>query len=147
MLELAKLPAEQQLDFWLGEWDVSWGDDQHGTNHIVCILDGRVIQENFDGSPALDFQGMSLSVYSEKLGRWQQTWADSQGSCWHFTGGVVGNEMILTTNDVIDGQPVLLRMVFYNIASDELDWRWERSNDGGETWEERWQIHYRRKKV
>jgi len=146
MLEISKRPAAKQLDFWLGEWDVSWGDDQHGTNRIVRILDERVIQENFDGTPSLDFRGMSLSVYSEKLQQWQQTWTDSQGSYWHFTGGVVGNEMILTTNDVIDGQPVLLRMVFYNITQDELDWRWERSDDDGATWQERWQIHYHRRK-
>ena len=97
------------------------------------ILDDRVIQENFDGSPAMDFRGMSLSMYSEKIDRWQQTWTDSQGSYWHFTGGAVGNEFVLSTNDVLDGQPVLLRMVFFNIAQDSLDWRWERSTDNGET--------------
>lgn len=145
MIDLAQLPPEKQLDFWLGEWDVSWGDGQHGSNHITRILGSRVIQEEFNGAPAMDFQGKSLSVYSPRLGQWQQTWVDNEGSYWHFLGGVQDNQMILATDDVVDGRPVRLRMVFYNIDHDELDWRWERSDDGGQTWQVKWQIRYRRK--
>jgi hypothetical protein len=36
-------------------------------------------------------------------------------------------------------------MVWYNIASDQLDWNWERSEDEGTTWTILWQIHYQRK--
>ena len=38
-------PPEQQFDFWLGEWDVSWGEGQGGTNRVDKILDGKVIRE------------------------------------------------------------------------------------------------------
>jgi hypothetical protein len=41
---------------------------------------------------------------------------------------------------------VQLRMVFFNIGEIELDWQWERSEDGGENWNVLWRIHYRRKK-
>ena len=145
MIDLLKLPPEKQLDFWLGEWDVSWDGDQHGRNTITRILDSRVIQEQFNGAPSLDFRGMSLSVYSARLGRWRQTWVDSEGNYWDFRGGVQGDEFILDTDDVIDGRPVRLRMVFYNIAREELDWRWERSDDDGRTWQLRWHLHYRRR--
>jgi hypothetical protein len=37
-------------------------------------------------------------------------------------------------------------MVWYNITADEFDWNWERSDDGGKTWEVKWQIKYKRKK-
>jgi len=50
---------EKQFDFWLGEWDCTWGDDGKATNHIQRIMDNKVIQENFT-NPAL--RGMSLSV-------------------------------------------------------------------------------------
>ena len=53
--------------------------------------------------------------------------------------------MILAAGDVVEGQPVKLRMIFYNIDQDELDWRWERSDDGGQTWQLKWHIHYRRR--
>ena len=145
MIDLSKLPPEEQLDFWLGEWDVSWDGDQHGRNTITRILDSRVIQEQFDGAPSLNFRGMSLSTYSARLGRWRQTWVDSEGNYWDFRGGVQGDEFILDTDDVIDGRPVRLRMVFYNIAREELDWRWERSDDDGRTWQLRWHLHYRRR--
>lgn len=38
---------ENQFDFWLGEWNVTWGEDGKGTNHIERILEGKIIQENF----------------------------------------------------------------------------------------------------
>lgn len=144
MLPLSTLPPEQHFDFWLGAWEVSWGEGQRGTNTITRILDGRVIQENFDGQPALPFRGISLSVYSPKLGHWQQTWADNEGNYWHFLGGVEGERLILVTDDVIEGRPVKLRMIFYNITPEALDWCWERSDDGGVTWQIKWQIHYQR---
>ena len=141
MKDLTSLPPENQLDFWLGNWEVRWGEDQRGSNHVLRILDGKAIQENFSGSPAMEFLGMSISVYT-RHGKWQQTWADSQGSYWHFTGEVTPDTFIFATEDVINGEPVLLRMVFFNIEDDALDWRWERSTDGGETWTVTWQLKY-----
>jgi hypothetical protein len=38
---------ENQFDFWLGEWDVTWGEDGKGENHILRIMDDKIIQENF----------------------------------------------------------------------------------------------------
>ena len=31
---------ETQFDFWLGEWDCTWGDDGAGRNRVERILDG-----------------------------------------------------------------------------------------------------------
>ena len=38
---------ENQFDFWLGEWDVTWDEDGKGKNHILRIMDDKIIQENF----------------------------------------------------------------------------------------------------
>ena len=46
---------ENQFDFWLGEWDVTWGEDGRATNHVLRIMDDKVIQENFS---APDLKGM-----------------------------------------------------------------------------------------
>lgn len=145
MVDITSLPPEQQFDFWLGTWDVSWEDDQHGTNRIERILEGRVIQENFDGNPAIPFRGMSVSVYSKKLQVWRQTWVDVEGNYWSFQGGVENGNMVLATEDVLDGKPIRLRMTFYNIQADQLDWKWESSEDNGATWTQKWHIHYQRK--
>lgn len=137
-----EIKPEQQFDFWLGDWDVAWGNNERGVNRIRKILDGHVIQENFDGNPAIPFRGMSLSVYSKRLEQWLQTWVDSDGNYWNFTGRFEDDRMTLATEDVAKGKPISLRMVFYNISTDELDWNWESSVDGGQTWELKWHIHY-----
>ncbi len=143
---MAKTMApEEQFDFWLGDWEVSWGDGQQGTNRIDKILDGKVIREQFDGNPAMDFRGLSLSVYDSAGEQWRQTWVDMQGNYWAFHGGFEDGRMTLSTEQVAEGKGVLLRMVFYNIAADELDWSWERSDDDGDSWQQNWHIHYRRK--
>ena len=135
---------ERQFDFWLGEWQVTWGEDGRGTNSIRLILDDRVLLENFDARPAMSFRGMSVSVYNAALGKWLQTWVDSQGSYLDFVGEFTAGQMILQRQAMIDGLPVLQRMVWYNIASDNLDWNWERSGDGGQMWQVLWKIHYTR---
>jgi len=139
------MPSAQDLDFWLGAWDISWGDGLTATNQVEKILDGAVIRESFDGRPGASFQGSSWSVFSPPLGYWRQTWVDSQGSYWAFQGGWAGERFILATDDVRDGRPVKLRMVFYNIAADSLDWDWERSDDDGASWTLQWRLHYQRK--
>src|SRR4051794_21470059 len=86
----------RQFDFWLGDWDLTWGEDQRGRNVITAILDGRVIQEQFDGLAATPLRGMSVSVYDERQGRWQQTWVDNSGGYLDFTGGWADGRMVLT---------------------------------------------------
>ena len=141
----AALPAERQFDFWLGDWVVSWGEGQRGRNHVEALFEGRVIQEQFDGQPGTPLRGMSVSVYSPALGVWRQTWVDSEGSYWSFSGGWDGEQMCLETDDVRDGRPMRLRMVWHNLAADSLDWAWERSDDGGQSWQRLWALHYTRR--
>ena len=145
MQGINQLPPEKQFDFWLGEWDVNWGEGQHGVNRIQRVLKGQVIQEDFDGRPAMDFRGHSVSVYSPQYRQWQQTWVDTQGNYWHLRGGWQLDRFILVADDMLQDRAVKYRMVFYNIALDTLDWNWELSEDGGQTWNLRWKIHYRRK--
>jgi hypothetical protein len=145
MHDINELTPDKQLDFWLGEWDVTWGNGQRGTNHIQRVLDGRVIQEDFDGRPSMDFRGHSISVYSPQFGEWQQTWVDNEGNYWHLHGGWHDDRFILIADDIREGRAVKYRMVFHNIAYDSFEWNWELSEDNGETWTLRWQIHYERK--
>ena len=37
---------EKEFDFRLGEWDLTWGDDGHGSNRVSSILDGRGFRKN-----------------------------------------------------------------------------------------------------
>lgn len=145
-------PQARQFDFWVGEWNLTWPaangqPSGKGTNSISKILDACVIEENFKdlgAAPAL--RGLSVSTFNGRLGKWQQTWVDSQGSYLDFTGEWNGKEMILSRQGVdAKGEKVWQRMVWKNISANALDWSWERSNDGTQ-WEVVWPIHYERAK-
>lgn len=142
--ERCDAPEARQFDFWLGEWDLCWGEDGKGKNVITKEYGGCVIQEKFDGRPTLDMLGMSVSTYDVKRGVWQQTWVDNYGNYFDLEGGFENGEMALVCEKEVEGKAARLRMVFYHIEADALDWRWERSFDDGATWEKRWEIHYRR---
>jgi hypothetical protein len=132
---------ENQFDFWLGEWEARWSGDGLGTNRVTRILDDKVIQEDFS---APDLHGLSFSVFDGERQLWCQTWVDNNGSYLDFTGTFQDGKMILVRDAIVRGERCQQRMVWYDIASDEFQWNWERSDDAGQTWRRLWQVHYRR---
>ena len=139
-------PEASQFDFWIGDWDLTWNDTSHGTNSIHKIMGGCTVSENFY-DPSMNYSGNSWSVFNPRLGIWQQTWVDNQGGYIALKGKFENGEMTLTTDTrkAPDGKDVIFRMVFYNIASNKFDWRWESTKDNGSTWKTNWLIHYKRK--
>ena len=109
---------------------------------VEKLYDGCAIRENW--MPLQGSGGGSLNNYVTADYRWHQTWVDSDGGYLDFQGGLVEGRMILQRTARIDGRAVEQRMVFDQIARDSLEWRWERSTDGGVTWELVWPISYRR---
>ncbi len=144
-------PEQKQLDFWVGEWDLTWprttaGQTDHGTNSIRRILDGCIVQENFSGADALHLRGQSVSIFDATAGKWKQTWVDNEGGYLDFVGEFKDGQMILAREATRpDGSKGLQRMVFKNITQNEFDWSWEGSKDGGKSWTVVWPIHYKRK--
>ncbi|HEU4321216.1 MAG TPA: DUF1579 family protein [Acidimicrobiia bacterium] len=147
-------PEARQLDFWLGEWDLSWpaqqtggepGERLTGRNSITRLFDNCVIEENFttrDGG----YRGHSVSLYDERAAVWRQTWVDSSGSYLWFTGGVVDGVMVFATEPTErDGEIVVNRMVFNDVTPDSLEWAWQRSSDVGRSWTDLWNISYVRR--
>jgi hypothetical protein len=133
---------EKQFDFWLGKWDLTWSVDGKGTNRIERILDGKIIQENFE---SVNLQGLSFSAYDPERDLWCQTWVDNSGGYLDFTGKYDNGKMILGRDAIVKGEACRQRMVWYNIEPGQFDWNWERSDDNGETWRVLWQIKYTRK--
>ena len=144
----------RQFDFWLGDWDLTWpaeqsggesGETMTGSNRITRLFDDCVIEENFTTADA-SFRGHSVSVYDERAGLWRQTWVDSAGGYIVLTGSYDGETMELRTAPIErDGETVLQRMVFSDIDVDSLEWAWQGSRDGGSTWNDLWNITYRRR--
>lgn len=134
------------LDFWLGTWELAWEGGGHGSNTIGRILDERVIEESFDGRDADSaLLGRSLSVLDGRDGRWRQTWVDSTGTYIDLVGVEVDGRIAFQRETVIDGIPVVQRMVWLDVTADAMRWQWQRSSDGGTTWEISWEIEYHRR--
>jgi hypothetical protein len=71
---------------------------------------------------------------------------DNEGSYLDFVGEFTDGQMTLARQAIRpDGTKIEQRMVFKNITAQEFDWSWERSLDGGKTWQVVWPIHYKRK--
>ncbi len=138
-------PEASQFDFWLGDWDASWSGNARGINRITKRWDTVVVEE-FDGSEATGLLGHSVSVYDANAKQWKQTWVDNQGSYLDFTGGFADGRMTLSRSFEKDGKTIHQRMVWYNITPQVFDWNWEKSTDGGKTWELVWKINYTRRK-
>ncbi|HEY8879360.1 MAG TPA: hypothetical protein VIN03_17450, partial [Roseateles sp.] len=90
----AATPAEM-FDFWVGDWQVTWknadGSPGKARNRVRKILDGKVIEEDFESDPAVTprLLGRSLSVL-DSGGVWRQAWADNQGGFFALVGSAEG---------------------------------------------------------
>lgn len=142
VVEAERLGGPDALDFWLGEWACSW-DGGHGRNRVTRELDGRVVVERFESEAPERWSGMSVNVHDDRRG-WRQTWVDSTGNYWAFEGAPHPEGFAFSTTEHEDGRDVEKRMVFSDIGPDAFSWRWERSGDGGRTWEVLWTIDYGR---
>ncbi|MDX1530209.1 MAG: hypothetical protein R3362_01655 [Rhodothermales bacterium] len=141
-------PAARQLDFWTGEWALTWEAQDgpgRGTNTITQSLDGCVIHERFAAENG--FEGMSVSVYDARSQQWRQTWVDNRGGYLLFTGGLHGGQMELRTAPFANpqGQEQISRMIWQDVTADALTWHWQRSLDDGATWQDLWVIRYARR--
>jgi hypothetical protein len=132
------------LDFWVGTWDAAW-EGGHGTNTVTRDYGGHAIIERFESFEPEPFRGISLSVFDADAACWRQSWVDSQGSHWQFTGGPSEEGFVLTATELKDGVTVRKRMVFFNVRADAFDWRWERSEGDDPAWTPLWAIAYRRR--
>lgn len=147
-------PEAHQFDFWLGDWELTWpaeqtggvaGEIAKGSNHIKKIMTDCALQEHFDFAGG-SFQGKSWSVYNSRLKKWQQTWIDSSGAYLLFEGVFADGKMELCTQaQERDGKVIINRMVFRDISESSLFWDWQHSQDGGLSWQDKWNIHYQRK--
>jgi hypothetical protein len=144
-------PKASEFDFWVGDWELTWGDTLHGKNRIEKMFGNCTIHENFE-DPKTGFLGQSWSVYNSNYNQWQQTWVDNNGGYIVLTGGMAGDTMVLITAERTVPERISLtrkmqnRMLYYNIKNDSFDWDWQVSTDGGITWKSNWKIHYDRRR-
>ena len=143
--------AYRQLDFWVGEWDLSWqgqdGTIQTGSNRITRDEFGDcVVTEHFDGAPSMTLKGMSVSVYDPRSESWQQTWVDNQGGYIALRGGLGEDGVFALETVAVDDTRPTFRMIWQDISDDALRWHWQQKNAQSGAWEDRWVINYSRRR-
>lgn len=123
----------RQLDFWVGEWEVTASGQKAGASSVQSILDGCVIFENWTGMKG--FNGKSFNLYNAKTKKWEQHWVDNQGTSIDFIGSYADGKMQYESVTVdAQGAKRLGRMTFSKLPDGNVRQLWEQSSDGGKTW-------------
>jgi hypothetical protein len=123
----------RQFDFRIGEWNVSAGGKQAGTNSIRPILDGCVLQETWSGNSGS--AGSSFNFYNPADGRWEQFWVRRNGTTLHLTGGYADGKVVLQGESRDgEGAAVLNRITWHDNGDGTVRQHWETSRADGDSW-------------
>ena len=136
----------RQFDFWIGDWEVQSPDGKPaGTNRITQILDGCVIQENWNG--ARGSSGTSYNIYDRTRRRWHQTWVDDQGSLLQLDGKLTNARMTLQGETLDSSRRKLLQRITWERGGPaRVRQLWESSRDEGKTWTVVFDGRYKRRR-
>lgn len=133
----------RQFDFWVGEWNVTVGPNQAGTNSVTLEEGGCLIHEHWVGSRG--GTGQSFNFVDKSNGQWTQVWVDNQGGNLRLAGKFAGNQMQLTGSAPgPDGKLMQQRLTFTRNPDGSVRQLWESSADGT-TWTSVFDGLYRKK--
>jgi hypothetical protein len=139
----------------IGTWDVEYTDFSkdgkvtHRSGELIFgwVMDGRAIQDFWmvypSGARKEREVYTDLRYYDPKSRTWPSTFIDVEhASVARFTGGAVGDRIVLDTRDFDDTDT---RWSINDIRSDSFLWREEESLDGGKSWRLTAEHHMKRR--
>jgi hypothetical protein len=134
---------KSDFDYLLGDWEFTadsrdWG--KYGGRWSALRLEQGEILDEYR---ILDDKGDTIVVtstiraYNSAADRWELISTDAGNGLLNFgTAQLVNSEMHIEQKfGVAGGNPITLRIRYYDIQSDRFSWSAERSADGGKTWE------------
>ena len=136
----------KEIAFLTGTWNVDMErpDDKNPGNWIkekvVCtyktVLDGCAMEMRFQGTMmGTLFKGYMLQSYDRNKKQWQTLWVDNMDAKMSFyTGQKHGDTLMVSGEEMLQGQEYLSRMSTFNHTPESFDWTMENSSDGGQTW-------------
>src|SRR5262245_25332386 len=128
----------RQLDFWVGEWDVTQTGAPAGVNpsrsRIESVENGCVIAEYYETPTG--YAGRSYNAFEPGRKRWEQCWVDNVGGLHHYTGQARDGNMYYEAEFTAPGAAAASRnrMTFFNQGPDQVRQLGKQSTDGGKTW-------------
>lgn len=132
------------LDFWVGEWEVRAGEEFAGVNRIEKVHNGAVIVENWTGASGAT--GISLNFYDPTIKKWRQTYVANDRTIWDMSGEYRDKAMRFE-GTVTDGDGIvkMTRVTFFNEGPERVRHTEDNSTDGGSSWTNVWDAVYTRK--
>jgi hypothetical protein len=130
------------FDFWIGEWNVTSGGQQAGTNNIQPILGHCVIFEQWTSSSGSE--GKSFNYYDPGYDHWRQIWISDSGTVIEFTGEARDGGIFYTAETVnpADGAVTHHKFEFTQNEDGSVRQFWATSTDNKETFSTIWDGHY-----
>jgi tetratricopeptide (TPR) repeat protein len=128
-------PEARQLDFWLGDWDVTVGGVRAGQSRVEKILNDCVVLENWTG--ASGYVGKSFNLYDRQKKRWQQTWVDGLGGVTEYFGEWKDGALRYEAKGIVpagEKDPADQTMVFFKRDDGRVRQLIQQTRDGGKTW-------------
>jgi hypothetical protein len=148
------LPEARQLDFWIGDWDVTpWQAPPAsnpaviGTNRIEPILEHCVLMENWQGGGPMPSSGKSMNFWDLNRRKWRQVWVADGGGSLDYIGAFVDGAMRFEGWSLApNGSRVMQKLTFFPISKDTVRQLFETSADSGKTWQPGFDGRYVRRK-
>ena len=135
----------RQLDFWLGDWVVTYpGMTGSSASKVSLALDKCLLTENWEGGKG--HKGTNMFAYSSDDKSWHGMFADNEGRVHVFEGKVAPGAAEFTgPSRSPNGQAVLNRIKVVRVNANKVEQSWEKSADNGATWTMEFQGEYSRK--
>jgi hypothetical protein len=148
------LPEAHQLDFWIGDWDVTpWQAPPAsnpaviGTNRIEPILEHCVVMENWVGGGPSPSAGKSMNFWDTNRRKWRQIWMGDGGGSLDYAGEFTNGAMRFEGWTLApSGSRVLQKLTFFPISKDTVRQLFETSSDSGKSWQPGFDGRYVRRK-
>lgn len=123
------------FDFWIGDWTVYNTNDQViGTNKVVKMQNGCVLQENWEASNRTN-TGTSYNFFDAKDNMWNQVWISNIGYVLRLRGNIDKNGAMVLKSKLKQGP----KGRYYDQIS------WSKNEDGSVT--QLWQIFNEQGKI
>jgi hypothetical protein len=127
-------PNSRQLDFWLGDWSVTYpGASAPSTSIVSLDLDSCLVVESWSGGKS--HTGKNFFAFSSDDQGWHGMFADNEGRVHIFEGKVASAAAeFYGPGRTPEGQSVVNRIRIVRVAPHKVEQTWEKSTDKGSTW-------------
>ena len=137
----------RQLDFWVGDWKISDGENPATATSKVSLELGKcLVVENWS-DPAGN-RGENLFGYNLDDKTWGGMFADTRGQVHIFGRGTAANgkAVFYGPSRGPDGRSMLNRITILRLGPGKVEQTWEKSGDNGTTWKTEFRGEYLRVK-